>query len=220
MDGDLSDPPEKIPEMFAKIAEGYDLVMARRFRRSHSWFRIWAAKLYFVILSRLSEEEIDGSYGSFTLLSRKVINGYLQFTERERHYLFILRWMGFRVGTIEYEHLKRTIGRSSYSIVRLFRHAIDGFLFQTTVFLRWIVSLGLLFALGGMALALYFAYQYVVRGTTVPGWTSVIVVILFSTGIILVSVGIIGLYIGKVFDQTKGRPLYVIDAISEASSPW
>ena len=212
MDCDLQDPPELIPELFAKIKEGYDLVMARRSERSHSKFRVLAAKAYFGLLSKLNEEEIDGSYGSFSILSRKVVNGFLAFNERERHFLFILRWLGFRVGSIEYAHQERTIGSSSYSLKRLLRHAVDGVFFQSTVFLRWIVSLGLLFAVFGMALALYFVFQYFAHGSVV-GWTSLIVIILVCTGVILSSMGVIGLYVGKIFDQTKGRPLYVIDTI-------
>lgn len=220
MDCDLQDPPEKIPDMLAKLNEGYDLVMARRAERTHSWFRLLAAKVYFSILSRLQEEKIDGSYGSFSMLSRKVIDAFLKFSERERHYLFILRWLGFKVGTIEYEHEERSIGQSSYSIKRLLKHAIDGVFFQATVFLRWIVGLGLLFALFGGMLAGYFVYQYFIHGSSVTGWTSVVVLLLVCTGVILLSLGVIGLYVGKIFDQAKGRPLYLIDTVSERSSSW
>jgi dolichol-phosphate mannosyltransferase len=219
MDCDLQDPPEKIPDMFAKLNEGYDLVMARRAERTHSWFRLLAAKVYFSILSRLQEEKIDGSYGSFSMLSRKVIDAFLKFSERERHYLFILRWLGFNVGTIEYEQEERSIGQSSYSIKRLLKHAIDGVFFQATVFLRWIVGIGLLFAFFGVTLAGYFVYQYLIHGS-VAGWTSVVVLLLVCTGVILLSLGVIGLYVGKIFDQAKGRPLYLIDTVSDRSSSW
>lgn len=220
MDCDLQDPPEKIPDMFAKLNEGYDLVMARRAERSHSWFRLMAAKVYFYILSRLQEEKIDGSYGSFSMLSRKVIDAFLKFSERERHYLFILRWLGFNVGTVEYEHEERSIGQSSYTIKRLLKHAIDGIFFQATVLLRWIVGVGLLFALFGVTLAGYFVYQHFIHGSVVAGWTSMVVLLLVCTGVILVSLGVIGLYVGKIFDQAKGRPLYLIDTVSERSCSW
>ncbi|WP_428825262.1 glycosyltransferase family 2 protein [Azonexus sp. IMCC34842] len=219
MDCDLQDPPEIIPELFAKIKEGYDLVMARRAERSHSHFRIFAAKAYFWLLSKLNEEDIDGSYGSFCMLSRKVVNSFLEFNERERHFLFILRWLGFKMGSIEYAHQERTIGNSSYSLKRLLRHAIDGIFFQSTVFLRWIVSLGLLFSILGIILALYFVFQYFAYGSVV-GWTSLIVILLVCTGVILSSMGVIGLYVGKIFDQTKGRPLYVIDTIVKGRATW
>jgi len=219
MDCDLQDPPEKIPELYAKLQQGYDLVLARRSSRRDSFFRQRAAQLYFRLLSRLTEENIDGSYGSFSILSRKVIDGFLAFRERERHYLFILRWLGFKIGTIDYEHRERTIGKSSYSFNRLLRHAIDGIFFQATVFLRWIVAMGLLFAAFGTTLALYFVYQYFAYGSLV-GWTSVAVLILICSGVLLTSLGVIGLYVGKIFDQAKARPLYLIDTMTERRLPW
>jgi len=219
MDCDLQDPPEEIPVMFAKLNEGYDLVLARRVQRSHSRFRLLAARVYFYLLGCLTEETVDPSYGTFSLLSRKVIDAFLKFSERERHYLFIIRWLGFKLGVIEYEHQKRRFGKSSYSIMRLLRHAIDGIFFQATVFLRWIVTIGFLFAFFGGLLAAYFIYRYLSYGS-VTGWTSLVVLLLICTGVILVSLGVIGSYVGKIFDQAKARPLYLVDTISEKSSSW
>jgi len=217
MDCDLQDPPEIMPLLIAKIDEGYDLVLARRVERNHSVFRLLGAKAYFRLLEHLTEESVDGSYGTFSILSRKVIDNFLLFDEKERHYLFILRWLGFRIGTIDYEHQKRFAGRSSYTFRALFRHAVDGLFFQATVLLRWIVGLGLLHALFGLLLAGVFVFSYFIQGS-LPGWTSLVVLVLLSTGAILISLGVIGQYIGKIFEQTKGRPLYVIDSISERTS--
>ncbi len=219
MDCDLQDAPEKIPELHAKLAEGYDLVLARRVRRNHSWFRLSAAKVYFGLMSKFTGKQIDGSYGTFSMLSRKVIDAFLQFHERERHYLFILRWLGFNTGSIDLEHQKRTIGTSAYTFRTLLRHAADGIFFQATVLLRWIVMLGLLFAGCGVALAMYYIYHYFAHNTA-PGWTSLAVLLLVNTGVILTSLGVIGLYVGKIFDQSKGRPLYVIDAVAERRDRW
>jgi glycosyltransferase involved in cell wall biosynthesis len=218
MDCDLQDPPERIPELFSKLQEGYDLILARRTDRNHSPFRVLAARIYFGLMSRLTEETIDGSYGNFSILSRKVVNAFLLFSERERHYLFVLRWLGFKMGSIEYEHQKRPRGKSSYSLKRLVRLAIDGLFFQATVLLRWIVTLGLGFASFGVGLAMYFIYQRISHGS-VEGWTSLVVLILICTGAILVSVGVIGLYVGKIFDQAKGRPLYIVDSIASRRNP-
>ncbi|MEJ0009456.1 MAG: glycosyltransferase [Alphaproteobacteria bacterium] len=219
MDCDLQDPPEKIPELYAKLQEGFDLVMARRTDRSHSPARLFAAKAYFWLLSRMTGEKIDGSYGTLSILSRKVVDTFLRFGERERHYQFILRWLGFEVGSISYEHKERACGRSAYDLRRLLRHALNGLFFQAAILLRWIVGLGLLFAAGGIALAVYFTYRHFVYGSVV-GWTSLAVLILVCTGTLLASMGIIGLYIGKIFEQTKARPLYIVDSVIEPASPW
>jgi polyisoprenyl-phosphate glycosyltransferase len=220
MDCDLQDPPSLIPQLFSKLREGYDLVLARRVERSHSVPRLLAARIYSKLISKLTGEPVTGSsYGSFSILSRKVIDSFLLFEEKERHYLFILRWLGFHIGSIDYIHQERYSGRSSYTLGRLLRHAVDGILFQATVLLRWIVGLGFLFAFSGTAMAGYFVWRHLLY-TSLPGWTSLIVLILVSTGVILISLGIIGLYVGKIFDQAKQRPLYVVDVVSEKRLPW
>lgn len=219
MDCDLQDPPELIPSLYAKLQTGYDLVLARREERTHSPFRVWAAKFYFGLLSRLAEERIDGAYGTYCMLSRKVVDGFLRFRERERHFLFIVRWLGFDVGTVDYKHAERLSGRSSYSLKRLIRHAVDGIFFQTTVFLRWIVLVGLCCATIGLGLAAYFLYQFFALNVQ-PGWTSLAILTLISTGLNLTSVGVIGQYVGKIFEQTKERPLYVIDMTSPREKQW
>lgn len=219
MDCDLQDPPELIADLYARLREGYDLVLARRTARAHASARLVSARLYFALMSRLTEERIDGSYGTLSMLSRKVIDAFLQFSERERHYLFVLRWLGFHAGTIEYTHQQRTIGESSYTFSRLLRHALDGLFFQSTVLLRWIVTLGLAFAAIGLLLAVYFVLHYLTRGS-VAGWTSVVVLLLTCTGVILTSLGVTGLYIGKIFEQTKQRPLYVVDRVLERRATW
>lgn len=217
MDCDLQDPPEIIPQLITKIDEGYDLVLARRVERHHSVFRLVGAKVYFRLLKFVTGMSVDGSYGTFSLLSRRVIDKFLLFEEKERHYLFILRWLGFSIGTVDYEHQQRFAGHSSYSVRTLFRHAIDGLFFQATVLLRWIIALGVLYALLGLLVAALLVFFYFIQGS-LAGWTSLTVVVLLSTGAVLISLGVIGQYVGKVFEQTKGRPLYVIDSISERSN--
>lgn len=219
MDCDLQDSPSLIPALYAKLQEGYDLVLAKRVERNHSGFRLVAAKLYFGLLSKLANEPIDGSYGAFSILSRKVVDSFLLFEEKERHYLFILRWLGFHMGSIDVVHQERHSGRSSYTLDGLIRLALDGVLFQATVMLRWIVSLGFIFAFSGMAGAGYFVWQYFYH-TSLPGWTSLAVLILVSTGVLLISLGIIGLYVGRIFDQAKQRPLYVVDTVRERKLTW
>lgn len=210
MDCDLQDPPERIPDLYAEIQRGYDLVLAKRIERSHSRLRTLPAKVYFALLSRLTEEPIDGSYGTFSILSRRVADAFLRFTERDRHFLFILRWLGFNCGTIEYTHADRFEGRSSYSLLKLLKHAVQGMFFQTSVFLTWIAYIGIFFTIASFALGAFFIYRYLVQ-SALPGWTSLVVAILFATGLILASIGVVGIYISRIFEMSKGRPIYIVD---------
>lgn len=212
LDCDLQDPPSLISTLMAEMDRGHDLVFARRTERSHSLFRRLATRAYFRLLGALTGVTVDGRFGSYSILSRKVVDAYLRFGERERHYLFILRWLGFSTGVVDYAHHPRHAGRSSYTFRRLLSLSIDGVLFQTTRLLQWIVGLGLAFAATGVGVALYLVWRVVFR-TALPGWTSLAVLILVCTGVVLVSLGVIGLYIGKVFSQSKQRPLYIIDTV-------
>jgi dolichol-phosphate mannosyltransferase len=210
MDCDLQDPPEVIAELHAKALAGHDIVLARRKRKRHSVFRRLAAALYVRMLGALGSRRIDGEFGTFSILSRPVIDAFLRFQDRDRHYLFILYWLGFDTAAIDYQHAARHSGSSAYSLRALLRHAFDGVVFQTTTVLRWIVYFGFLVSAAGAALAAYLVYLYFSR-TPPPGWTSLAVLVLVIGGFIIMSTGVTGLYIGKIFEQVKGRPLYVID---------
>ena len=219
MDCDLQDPPEIIPEMCAKLAEGFDYVIGIRVQRHHSAFRVYGAKLYFKLLSKLTKQKINPGAGSFSILTRKVVDGFNLFTEKDRHYLFILRWLGFQMGTIDYTHAERLTGKSSYSWKALLKHATDGLFFQTTVFLKWIVLAGMLFSTSGVAFAVYLVFQYFLNDIA-EGWTSLATLILVSTGALMISLGVVGLYVGKIFDQTRHRPLYLVDTVIEREAKW
>jgi len=213
MDCDLQDPPEEIPALYdAARHGGYDLVLARRATRSHSWLRLLLARVYFKLLNTFMGTNIDGTYGTFSILGRKVVNAYLALGDRDRHYLFVLQWVGFERGSIEFEHAARAGGRSTYTLGRLIRHALSGVFFQTSNVLFYIVYLGFFLAAGGMLLALYLLYLVAVAHPP-PGYTSVMVVMIIVSGFIIVSTGVTGLYIGRVFEQVKGRPLYVVDEV-------
>lgn len=219
MDCDLQDPPELIPELFAKITEGYDYVLGIRVERNHSFFRVYGAKLYFSLLGKLTKQSINPGAGSFSILSRKVVDAFNRFTERDRHFLFILRWLGFRAASVDYKHAERLSGKSSYSLSALLKHATDGLFFQTTVFLRWIILAGMLFSMTGIVFAIYLIFQFFLHDIA-EGWTSLATLILVSTGALMMSLGVVGLYVGKIFDQTRQRPLYLVDVVLERSSKW
>jgi len=210
MDCDLQDPPEEIPFLYEQAIAGYDVVLAKRIQRQHSLFKKITAKLYFRVLNFLSQNKLEGDYGTFSIIHCQVVNAYLTMNDVNRHYLFILQWLGFRTTVIEYKHIKRYSGKSSYSLSKLFKHAFDGIFFQTTALLKSIVYLGFIVAFLGILLAIYYVYQFLVHGS-LPGWTSLSVLILLTGGFTIISTGITGLYIGKVFEQVKNRPQYVID---------
>ena len=210
MDCDLQDPPEEIPRLLEAARSGFDVVLARRREKKHSMFRRAAARAFFRVVNFFNKTQLEGDYGSFSLLSRKVIDAFGAVRDRDRHYLFILNWLGFRSTDIEYDHGSRFSGRSSYTLRALLKHAFYGIFFQTTILLRWIVYLGFWVSVAGVLLATWFVYQYFAHDVY-PGYTSLAVLILLIGGFIISSTGIAGLYVGKIFEQVKGRPLYVID---------
>lgn len=215
MDCDLQDPPEEIPRLLDAARGGYDIVLARRRQKKHSLFRRLAARGFFRLINLFSGTRFHGEYGNFSLISRKVVDAFSQLRDRDRHYLLILHWLGFSRTEIEFVHAARFSGKSSYTLRSLLRHAFEGVFFQTTRLLRWIVYLGFWISASGVVLAAYFVYQYLAHAVY-PGWTSLAVLILLIGGFIISSTGIAGLYVGKIFEQVKGRPLYVVDRTTGA----
>jgi dolichol-phosphate mannosyltransferase len=153
---------------------------------------------------------ISGDYGSFSIISAKAREAFLRVPDRDRHYLPILLWLGFERTSIDYEHGERLAGKSSYSLGALIRLAVEGVFFQTATLLRWIVYSGFVVASAGLLLAIALIVLAIV-GNPPPGWTSLAVLLLLVGGFIIVSTGVTGLYIGKIFQQVKNRPLYLID---------
>lgn len=210
MDCDLQDPPEDIPRLLERANEGFDIVFARRVHKEHSWIRRAGAALFFSLINATTARQLEGEYGTFSVISRRVVEAFLQLGDRDRHYLFVLNWLGFTSADVEYRHGSRHSGRSSYTLRTLLRHALSGVFFQTTILLRWIVYLGFWVSLSGLALAGWFVYQYFAKDVQ-PGYTSLAVLILLLSGFIISSTGITGLYIGRIFEQVKQRPLFVVD---------
>jgi len=209
MDCDLQEPPEEIPRLYEKALEGFDIVYARRAGKTHGVFRIVVSRTYNALLRSLSNLDIDPGYGALSMISRQVRDAFLLFSERDRHYLHVLKWLGFRSGEIVYQHKPRHAGRSSYSIVKLISLAFDGLFFQTTNLLRWIVYAGFGLAFAGLLFACVLVYIRIFVGG-VAGWTSLMVLLLVLSGLLMTSIGVCGLYLGKIFEQVKGRPLFVV----------
>jgi glycosyltransferase involved in cell wall biosynthesis len=210
MDCDLQDPPEVIADLYAKAQEGFDIVLGRRREKKHPFFRLVAARLYFKFLRLFLGVHISGEYGSFSIIAAKVREAFLRVPDRDRHYLPILLWLGFNRASVDYEHAERHAGGSSYSLRSLVKLAVEGVFFQTASLLRWIVYLGFCVALAGALLAIGLIVLALLVNPP-PGWTSLAVLLLLVGGFIIVSTGVTGLYIGKIFQQVKNRPLFLID---------
>jgi dolichol-phosphate mannosyltransferase len=198
--------------------EGFDVVLAKRIRRDSLWRR-FLSRAYSRLMKVLLGTEMSGDMASLSMISRKVVDAYLALGDLDRHYTLILRWLGFEQTTVEFEQADRHAGHSSYTFAGLIRVALDGLFFQTTTLLRWIIFIGFGVALSGLLLAAVFVYVYVTHTPyPLPGWTSLSVLILLMGGFIILSTGVTGLYIGKIFQQVKGRPLYVLDEVFESAA--
>jgi glycosyltransferase involved in cell wall biosynthesis len=213
IDCDLQEAPEDIPRLWAAAGEGYDLVRTTRKQWRHSRFRRWTSRVY---RSLTQETQARADYSSLTLLSRRVIDAFLRLNDRDREFMIVLEWLGFDSTTVEIEHHERHAGESSYVLRRLIRIALDGMFFRSTVLLRLVVLVGFVIALIGFALAAYELIDYFVEpAKAVPGFTTLAVLVLVLAGVIIFSVGIVGLYVGRVFEQVKHRPLFLIDEEAE-----
>jgi dolichol-phosphate mannosyltransferase len=205
MDCDLQEPPEAIPELYRKAMEGYEVVRTTRRARGHSRLRRWSSRAYRQLLL---ERESHPEYSNMSLLSRKVVDVFVTMHDRDREYTLVLDWLGFSQAVVTIDFAERDT-KSSYTLRRLIDVALNGMFFRTTVLLRVVVFTGFLVALIGVGLAAYNIVYYFVAGQP-TGYTSLLVVILLLSGLIIISVGVVGLYVGRIFEQVKYRPLFVI----------
>jgi dolichol-phosphate mannosyltransferase len=212
MDCDLQDNPKYIVSMYQKaIEEKVDIVYTKKAKREHSFFKNITAKLFFYIFNYLSSnQKADDRTGAYSLLSRKVVNAFCQVKDYHRHYLMVLRWLGFSSSYIDIIHETRYKGKSSYNFYKLIKHALDGITSQSDRLLTLSIKLGFILCFLSIFWACYLVIAYFIHGA-LPGYTSLMAMLQLSTGLILMSVGTMGIYVGKIFAQSKGRPLYFID---------
>jgi dolichol-phosphate mannosyltransferase len=210
MDCDLQESPEEIPRLWAAAGEGYEVVRTIRRQRHHPRLKRWASRVYRKLTL---ETDVRPDYSTLSLISRQVIEAFLRLRDRDREYMIALDWLGFDATAVEIDHHDRHAGRSGYTFERLMRVALDGMFFRSTVLLKLVVLLGFLVAVAGVGVAIFEVVEYFEGpNKTVPGYTSLAVLVLVLAGFIIVSVGVVGLYVGRIFEQVKDRPLYLIDA--------
>jgi glycosyltransferase involved in cell wall biosynthesis len=211
MDVDLQDPPSLIPVMIAKWREGYDVVLARRVDRSRDAAakRLSAAAFYWVH-NRMSRVQIPENVGDFRLIDRAVVEALRLVPESQRFMKGIFAWLGYRTCTLDYERSARAMGHTKFSAWRLWNLAIDGITGFSTAPLRLWTYLGGLGAAASLLYAAFVVVNRLWRGVDVPGYASLIVVVLFMGSLQLVSVGILGEYLGRTFLESKRRPTYIV----------
>ena len=211
LDVDLQDPPEALPNMIAKWRDGFDVVYGvRDNRESDSLPKRLTADLYYRAHNWLSDDKIPEHAGDFRLLDRKVVDVIRRMPERNRFMKGLFAWAGFKQAAVSYHREERKVGRTKFNYWKLWTLAIDGITSASTVPLRVWSYLGAFVALGALAFACFIIVRTLITGIEVPGYASLMVAILFLGGLQLLSLGVLGEYVGRILTETKGRPLYVV----------
>lgn len=213
MDGDLQDAPEALPDLLAKWTEGYDVVYAVRGRRHASWIKRVAYKTFYRVLGAISSIDIPLDTGDFCLMDRRVVDVLNSMPERTRFVRGMRSWAGFRQVGVEMTRESRYSGHAKYTFRRLVRLALDGFFAFSYRPLQLASFLGLAVSGLAMLLAIALVLLKVIHGIPLTGWTSLMVAILFLGGVQLISLGILGEYVGRIYDEARGRPAYVVAAV-------
>jgi polyisoprenyl-phosphate glycosyltransferase len=223
MDGDLQDPPELVVPFVEKWREGYDVVYAiRRTRKGESAFKLFTAKLFYRIVRRLTKTDIPVDTGDFRLMSRRVVEALRRSTERHRYLRGLVSWVGFRQIGIPYDRDARSWGTTKFPLGKMLRFAIDGITSFSDVPLRLASYLGFCASLVAFVYALYVIVSKIFSIHPLaytPGWASTIVAVLFLGGVQLIGIGILGEYIGRIYDEVKGRPIYIVSDIERSPLP-
>lgn len=211
MDGDLQDPPELIDAFLAKFREGYDVVYATRRRRAgESRFKLLTAALFYRTIRRLTNVSIPVDTGDFRLMSKRVVSALRNSRERHRFIRGLVSWVGYKQTGIEYDRAERHSGRSKYPLSKMLRFAIDGITAFSEIPLRIATWFGFLVSAVAFVVAVVEIGIRIFTGYNLPGYTSTIFAILFLGGVQLITIGILGEYVGRVYDEIKGRPLYLV----------
>jgi dolichol-phosphate mannosyltransferase len=210
MDGDLQDPPEVLPGLVARWREGWDVVYAVRQKRKENVFMRSAYKIFYWLLKKVSYLDIPLDSGDFSLIDRRVVDLLKRMPERNRFVRGLRTWVGLRQTGFEYTRAARYAGESKYSFAKLLRLAFDGLVSYSYAPLRLLSNLGMIVSFVALAYMSYLLIARLFGDRTIQGWTSTVVIVLFLGGIQLLALGIIGEYIGRIFDEVKQRPHYVV----------
>ena len=210
MDADLQDPPEVLPRFIEKWREGHDVVYAVRTNRKEAWLKRSAYNFFYRLLQRIADIEIPLDAGDFCIMDRRVVDILVGMPERNRFVRGIRSWVGLDQVGLAYEREARYAGEPKFTLTRLVYLALDGLISFSYVPLRMISLLGLGVSLVSILLAIGYTIQKLTRGLSPPGFATTVVAIFFLAGIQLITIGVIGEYVGRIFEEVKRRPLYVI----------
>jgi dolichol-phosphate mannosyltransferase len=210
MDCDLQDRPEEIPRLYAKAREGHEIVIARRGRRSDPLAKRMTSWVFYRLFSWLAEIDYDGQAGNFRIVSRKVVESFRQMREQLRFFGGLINWMGFPATAIDVQHDERYAGPSTYTLAKLWKLAFETIVAYSDKPLRLSVRFGFVLAFLAFCYGLYIVVHALLYGSAISGWASLIVSIYFMGGIIIAILGVMGIYLGKAFDEVKKRPLYIV----------
>lgn len=210
MDCDLQDRPEEIPKLYQKAQEGFDIVLARRLDRKDHFFKRLTSRLFHGLYRYLSGMKTDSGIANFGIYHEKVINQFKMMKEQSRSFPSLLSYLGFKSAVINVRHAERFNGKSSYSLSKLLKLSADVIMANSNKPLRMTVKLGFTISMLSFLLALYNIFARLTGIITVAGFTTTVFSIWFVGGLVLFVLGVVGLYIGKIFDQVKGRQLFIV----------
>ena len=210
MDCDLQDRPEEITRLYAKAQEGYDIVLARRGKRHDPFLKRCTSWLFYKLFSYLIDMEYDGQVGNFRIMSRKVVKSFRRMREQLRFFAALVQWVGFPSSSIDVEHAERLEGNSSYTLSKLWKLGSDTIIAYSDKPLRLAIRFGFTMAFFAFSYGVYYLARALLYGSPIMGWSSLFVSLYFIGGIIIAILGIMGIYLGKTFDESKKRPLYIV----------
>lgn len=211
IDADLQDPPEVILEMIKKWKEGFDVVYGKRIeRKGETLFKKFTAFAFYRLLKFLTREDLPVDSGDFRLIDKKVCNAIKELSEKSRYMRGLMSWIGFKQAFVTYKREERKAGKTKYPLRKMIHFAIDAITSFSYRPLRLASYLGIIFSIISFILITIVIYQKLFTNSTIVGWASIIAVTLFFNSLTLIILGIIGEYIGRIYEEAKGRPLYIV----------
>lgn len=210
MDCDLQDQPEEIDKLYKKANSGHDVVFARRINRKDNFLKKFSSLLFYNIHSYFADAKFDHTIANFSISKKKVIDNFRKLREHNRFFPLFIKWTGFNIGFVDVKHGSANERKSTYTFKKLLNLAMDTIISQSNKPLRLSIKFGFLLSFFSFLFGVWIIAKKIVFGVSVSGWTSLIVSLYFIAGLLLANMGILGLYIGKTFDETKNRPLYII----------